>query len=185
MIRVGCLLFLLLISCVAGAAAEFKISSTEPVVVSAPAKWELTKAKPPRPAPFETWRLSPPDGRNAACLISLLGKDREQFTDPEFLKMLLKMDSQPYVSAEKELSNINIKDLKVAGGLAVYVNFVDPDLAGKPVKKGDYKTATPIIVTIGSKYLVKITILCDELNGLDYREAMKIVESIKEKIPEA
>jgi len=166
-------------------AAEFKISSTEPVVVSAPAGWELAKAKAPGSVRFETYRVSPPDGRNATCLISLLGKDKDQFTDPEFLKMLLKMDSKPYLGSDKELSDINIKELKITGGMAFYANFVDPALVNKPAKKGDYKTATPIILTIGSKYLLKVTILCDQIDSPDYRDAIKIVESIKEKSPEA
>ena len=52
---------------------------------------------------------------------------------------------------------------------------------GKPVQKGSYKTATPIIVGVGSKYLIKVTVLCDDINGADYRDAIKIVESIRIK----
>jgi hypothetical protein len=62
--------------------------------------------------------------------------------------------------------------------LGFYANFVDPDLVGKPVKEREYKTATPIILSLGTRYLIKITVLCDEIDGADYRDAIKIVESM-------
>ncbi len=65
------------------------------------------------------------------------------------------------------LEALKIRDLKINGGLGFYANFVDPDLVGKPVTAGSYKTATPIYVGIGTRYLVKATILCDDLNGAD------------------
>jgi len=48
---------------------------------------------------------------------------------------------------------------EVSGGLGFYANFVDPDLVGKPVKKGEYKTATAGLVSLYTKYLIKITVL--------------------------
>jgi hypothetical protein len=182
--KLVCLVTLLL-AAAAAKTAELKISTTEPVVVSAPADWQLTKLKPPTPVPFETYKISPPDARNAACLITLLDTKRQEFADPDFLKMLLKADSRPYVNSATELKNIKIKELKISGGMAFHANFIDPDLVGKPIKKGDYKTATSIMISLGTKYLIKVTVLCDDLDGTDYREALKIVQSLKEKDPEA
>jgi hypothetical protein len=49
------------------------------------------------------------------------------------------------------------------------------------VKPGSYKTATPVLLSLGTKYLLKATILCDEIDGADYREIVKVVESIRIK----
>jgi hypothetical protein len=114
-------------------------------------------------------------------LISILGKNKQEFSDGEFLKRILRGDSQPYVRSSDELSQVELKEIKINGGLGYYTNFVDPDLVGKPVKEGSYKTATPIILSLGSKYLIKVTILCDQINGSDYQDAMTIVGSIRTK----
>ena len=163
-------------------ADEMRVGSKEPVVVDAPSLWESTKDKPPSDSfPFETHRLVPPSNRNAQCLISIYDKDKQEFTDPQFLKKILRGDSRPYVSSPEDLPKLELKELKINGGLGFYANFVDPDLVGKPIKQGDYKTATPVILSLSSKYLVKVTILCDEINGADYRDAIKIIESIRIK----
>lgn len=163
-------------------ADELRISSKDPIIVVAPAQWKSTKAKPPGDTfPFETYQVTPPAGRNAVCLISILDKDKQAFTDPQLLKKILREDSRPYVNSPNDLSKLEFKEVKIDGGLGFCANFVDPDLVGKPVKEGSYKTATPIILSLGSKYLIKVTILCDEINGADYRDAIKIVESIKAK----
>jgi hypothetical protein len=176
------LLSILLVCGFGARANELRVSSKEPVVVVAPDQWKSTKDKSPSDAfPFETYRVEAPGGRNAVCLISIYDKDNPKFKEPQFLKDLLRADSRPYVGSPDELSKIEVKELKIDGGLGFYANFVDPDLVGKPAKPGDYKTASPIVLSLGSKYLMKATILCDEINGVDYREAFKIVESIRIK----
>ncbi|MDB6067098.1 MAG: hypothetical protein JWR26_3306 [Pedosphaera sp.] len=173
------LILLVLMACSFARAGELRISSAEPIVVTAPDQWQMTKEKGPTGSVvLEASRISPPQGRNAMCLVSILGKNQTNFTDPAMLKKLLVADSRPYVSSPDDLSKVEAKELKIAGGLGYYANFIDPDLVGKPVKTGEFKTATPVIVSLGSKYLLKVTILCDDLKGPDYRDAIKIVESI-------
>jgi hypothetical protein len=163
-------------------ADELHVSSAEPVFVVAPAQWELGKDRAPAGSfPFETYHIAAPSGRNAMCLITIFAKDKPEFTDAQFLKKLLRGDSRPYVSSPDDSAKMEIKELKIKEGLGFYANFVDPDLVGKPVEKGNYKTATPIILSLGSKYLVKVTVLCDDLSGTDYQDAITIVQSIKIK----
>ncbi len=163
-------------------AEELLVSSKEPLVVVTPDQWKATKDKSPTSSfPFETFRVVPPASRNAVCLISIFEKDRQEFSDPQYLKKILKGDSRPYVSSTDDLSKLELKEMKINGGLGFYANFVDPDLVGKPVEKGSYKTATPIILSLGTKYLIKVTALCNEINGADYRDVIKIVESIRIK----
>ena len=164
-------------------ADELRVSFKEPVVVVAPGLWKSTKDKSPTSDsfPLETYRVAAPASRNAVCLISIYDKDKQEFTDHQFLKKILRGDSRPYVSSPDDLPKLELKELKINGGLGFYANFIDPDLVGKPVKEGSYKTATPIILSLGPKYLIKVTVLCDEINGADYRDAIKIVESIRIK----
>ena len=175
---------LLLIVFVSGFARadELRVSSKEPVIVVTPDQWKSTKDQSPTSSfPFETHRVVPPTNRNAVCLVSIFDRNKQELTGPQFLKKILRGDSRPYVSSPDELSKLDFKELKISGGLGFYANFVDPDLVGKPVEKGSYKTATPIILSLSSKYLIKLTVLCDEINGADYRDAIKIVESIRIK----
>jgi hypothetical protein len=162
--------------------AELRISSTEPVTVTVPDQWQSKIEKSPgKSFPFETYRISPPGGRNAACLISLLAKDKPEFNNPQVLQKVVRGDSRPYVHSADELSKINVKEISLNDGVGYYANFIDPDLAGKPVKKGDYKTATPVILSLGKKYLIKVTILCDQIDGPDYGDVIRIVRSLKIK----
>src|SRR5215472_4017444 len=110
-------------------AAELRVSSNEPVVVTAPDHWTSLKNKLPSASfSFETFRIQPPANRNVICLVSIIDKDKQAFAEPEFLKKLLRADSRPYVNSANELSKVEIKELKITGGLGFYANFVDPDL---------------------------------------------------------
>jgi hypothetical protein len=175
--------FLLILSVYGFANAdELRVSAKEPVMIVAPNQWTSTTDKSPKGSfPFETYRVEPPASRNAVCLISIFGKDKQEFTDPQLLKKIVRGDSRPYVNSPDELPKLELKELTIHGGLGFYANFVDPDLVGKPMQHGSYKTATPIILCLGSKYLIKVTVLCDEINGADYRDAIKIIESIRIK----
>lgn len=163
-------------------AEELRVSAKEPLVVVAPAQWKAVADRAPGGAfPFETYRVTPPAGHNAVCLISVFDKDHAEFADPKFLQKLLRGDSRPYVNSPADLAKLEFKELTIQGGRGFYKNFVDPDLVGKPVKAGSYKTATPVLLGLGTKYLLKATILCDEIDGADYREMVKVVESIRIK----
>ncbi len=166
-------------------AVELAISSKEPVVVTAPDQWKSAKDstnRDPANFPFEAYQVVPPGGRNAVCLFSILDKDPPKVATREFLASVVKGDSRPYVGDENELQKLNPKEFKIRDGVGFYLNFVDPDLVGKPVKKGKYKTATPIILNVDGRYVVKATLLCDDLKGADYRDMFKIVESIHIKM---
>jgi hypothetical protein len=163
-------------------ADELHVSSAEPIFVVAPDHWQVAKDRPPVSSfPFETYKITPPSGRNAQLLISIYDKSKPEFADAQFLKKLLRGDSGVYVNSPDDLAKIEIKELNIKGGLGYYANFVDPDLVGKPVEKDNFKTSTLVILSLGTNYLIKVTIMCDQLNGADYRDAINIVESIKIK----
>ena len=160
-------------------AGELAVSSKEAIVVAAPDGWTAgVDAAPTRSFPFETYHVQPPAGRNANCLVTLYDKDKLAYADPTFLKKWLQRECLPYVKSMDDLPKVETKDLKITGSQAFYANFVDPDLVGKPVTKGEYKTATVVMISLEGKYLIKISIYCDDLNGADYQDAIKIAQSI-------
>lgn len=168
------------ISITSSRAAVLRISSVDPVLVTAPAGWTVTKFKPAtRDFPFESFRIAPAGNANAVCLVSIVGKNDERFDDKEALQTAVKLNSRPFVRSEKQLENIELHELKIHGGAGYYADFVDPDLVDKPTKKGSYKVATPVMVNLGKKYLIKLTILTDEVNGPEYKELIKIVQTLR------
>ncbi len=170
----------MLLSLVAARATDVEISKKEPIVVQAPDGWKSSDAKPPGPpVPFETIRIAPEGGRNAECLISVLGKGHHEFKEADIMKTVLRGECLPYLSDPDEAGRIEVKEIPIRGGIGFYADFIDPDLVGKPVKQGSFKTATPMLIAIGSDYLIKITIFCDDLKGADYKEAFEMVKSIK------
>jgi hypothetical protein len=173
---------LVLIVVQAARGEELRVSSKEPLFVTAPKGWQAGKDKPAtQKFPFETFHIVPPDKRNATLLITIFANDKPEQTRPEFAKLILRGDCRPYVGSADELPNVKIKEMKLDGGQAFYAEFVDPDLVGKPVKAGSFKTATPLMLTLDARYLIKVTILCDKLDGDDHRDALKIVQSIRLK----
>lgn len=168
---------LILVVSVSG--SEVRLSQNETLVVSVPAGW---RSAPSRSAsvgfPFDTISFRPTDERNLSVLISILAKDKQEFLDQELLKTILRGDCRSYVTSPTEMAQIEVQALSITGGIGFYVTFTDPDLVGKPPKKGDFKTATPVIFAIGSRYLLKATILADDPAGSDFADAMAIISSV-------
>jgi hypothetical protein len=161
-------------------AETLSVSGKEPVVVDAPDPWKSERDKEHSEFPFETYRVAPTGDRNVILLVSVLSPENREIPDSDSLKRLLKEGCRPYLGPTGD-GKIEIKELKIDGVRGYYANFVDPDLVGKPVVKGKYKTATPMYLNLNSKYLISLTLLCDDLKGADYREAFKIAESVRVK----
>lgn len=173
-------LIALCVSLTSAHAAVFRVSSAEPVIVTAPANWTVTTHKPAtRDFPFESFRIAPAGDVNAICLVSIIGKDDDRFEDKELLEKAVKLNSRPFVPSEKELESVELHELKINGGAGYYADFIDPNLVDKPIKKGNYKVATPMIINLGKKYLIKLTVLSDKVDGPDYKELMKVVQTIR------
>src|SRR6266567_6249401 len=118
-------LLTILMAAVFARAGELHVAASEPVFVVAPDLWQSAKDRTPDASfPFDTYRLVPPSGRNAECLVSIFDKNRPEFADALFLKKLLRADCLPYVNSPADLSKVEIKEMKIKGGLAYYANFV-------------------------------------------------------------
>jgi hypothetical protein len=153
----------------------------EPIVFNIPENWKLAKGKIPKTPKALAYMLSSPAARNAQCSISIENSEMNSADTEKLLKKLLSDDCKPYLSPPDSLSKLEFKEIKLKEGLGLYMNFIDPDMIGKHVKIGSYKTVTPIVLSMGSKYLVRATIFCDDISGEDYMKIMKMIETMSLK----
>ncbi|HEX2853763.1 MAG TPA: hypothetical protein VHO24_11035 [Opitutaceae bacterium] len=128
-----------------------------------------------RPSPFPTLQYVPKDGRNASVLITLFPADAAKVTDLPSLKKFLRVSATPYLSAPD--AEMNAIERGLPQGFLVYASFEDPDLVGKPSRKGNYKIATPAAAYLGSGPTLQVTIFTDRKDGADLQEALQIVQS--------
>lgn len=128
--------------------------------------------------PFPVLKYVPVDGRNAAVMLSLLPANvpGHEVTDLASLKRFNRSASASYLPDPED--NPVPTDLKVPGGIGVYLSCVDQALVGKPVPPNEYRIATTATVLLDGQYLVHATIFHDELDSADLKEALKILLSI-------
>lgn len=148
------------------------------ITVGSVGRWKLTKVSPYKETPVESYQISPPEGRNAACFIYVYNTKADS-TDPQFLKNALRKSSSDVEKSPEKLAKIEYKKLDIEGGVGYFANFIDPDLIGKPVISGNYKAVTPMVVSLDPTHIITILLLTDEIGGPDYQEAMKFVRSVK------
>lgn len=157
-----------------------RIFDGERILMTVSEEWKSVPPKPPmRNFPYQTAAFAPVDDGNALFLITLLNNDLKEVPDIAALRELLKVASVPYVKTPEELERARINRIPVQGGVALYSSFIDPDLVGKPVKKEDYKTATPVIISLRGQFLIQATILCDDLDGDHFKQAFEMLRNTR------
>ena len=128
------------------------------------------------PAAYPTLRYAPGGAQNAAILLSLLPPKNFDINDVATVRKLHLAMCRPYLAQSATAPAQT--EFKLNGGFGVYSVFEDPNLAGKPSKPGDYKAAIPIAVSVGGKYFVFATILCDDPAGASQAEAWRFIRSL-------
>lgn len=133
--------------------------------------------------PFPVLKYVPADGHNAALLLSLLPANvpGHEVTDLASLKRFNRLASSAYLPDPKAAPAPT--ELKVLGGIGVYLNCEDPALVGKPVPPNEYRIATTATVLLDGQYLIHATLFYDELDSADFREGMKIILSTTPHTP--
>lgn len=177
--------FFLMISLCASAFAENRPrTSLGSLTVELPAGWTLTAdEKMNAKFPFETYRLESEANRNSVLLVSIVGRDNVEFTNTTVLKRIILAECRPYLPSPEAVNSVEVKRFAAGAIVGFYANFIDPDLVGKPLQPGNHKTATPMILHLGSSHLIKATVLCEELTGADYATALQIIGSIQVAAP--
>jgi len=150
------------------------------VEVTPPADWMLTS--PGQPSPFPTLRYVPRDGRNATVLLTLIPGDLAKVADSASLKKFHRILQQPYLVTPND--TVPLTEFKLPQGFGVYAVFEDPDLVGKPVRKGSYKIAAPVAIFLTGGHVIQATVLTDvRENAMDFQQAIKLAQSVAPRSP--
>ena len=82
----------------------------------------------------------------------------------------------------RDVSWANLRD-RLAVGVLDAAHMLAPAAIASTLGLGHLLVpmAAPIMLNLSMKYVIKITLLCDDLQGADYRDMVKIVESIRIK----
>lgn len=155
------------------------------IEVAAVPGWESVEPLPPgQPKPaYPVLKYVPKDGRNAAVLLSLLPANGPGYevTDLASLKAFNLMAARPYLPRPD--ARPAATELKIPGGLAVYLTNEDPALVGKAPPPGEYKIATTVSLLLGGRALVHGTIFYDEMDSPAFREALQLLRSLSLAAP--
>jgi hypothetical protein len=138
-------------------------------------KWHEVKLD--RVNPFPTVRFVPVDNRNAELLVTLIPMEITKVSDAASLRMFHRGLCAPMMTSLDQ--RLNVSELKLAQGSGVYTTFEDPDLVGKPVKRGSYKAATPVALWLPPDVVLQVTLFTDTVSGPDVEEGLKILTSAK------
>jgi hypothetical protein len=168
----------LLLSCLVLAPLRAELLGKVIEVTAIPG-WKSVEPLEPGQAipPFPVLKYVPVDGHNAAVLLSLLPANvpGHEVTDLASLKRFNLLASTPYLAAPDAKPVVN--ELKVTGGIGVYLTNEDPALVGKPVPPNEYRIATTATLLLDGQYLIHATVFYDELDSADLKEGLKILLS--------
>lgn len=161
-----------------------QLRGSDALSISVPPKWAMGAVESPtRQFPFITFPFHPTDGRSAGCLLTVFARYKTGGIKPELLHDLLVGDSKPWIDTTADKRMTEIHQLNFAHGHGVYASFIDASLVGKPPKPHDYKIAVSFILCVQGatgEYLLKISVLCDDLASSEYREAEAMIKTLAE-----
>jgi hypothetical protein len=149
------------------------------VIFNLPAGWEIVPGEaPPELANLgKTIKLSPKNGANAECDITLLLTPDSRFADHAVLKDLLISSSDSLVGDSLE-GKVNAVEFKTPHGFGYLATFTDKNLVGKPSEKGNYKAVTLVMIYLPEQIAITATILCDDVAGPDFATLQALLRSL-------
>lgn len=159
-----------------------KLAGEDPLVVDAPDGWTVHELTIPG-VPIKSSLIGPPitDYVSGKVMISVIGRNKGNYSKAETLKDMLRRSIAPYLAAPGDEEKFPIKTLKIQGGLGFYANCKNPDPLEELVNKNFPKSSTPVYISIGEAYLISASIHCDDLQAKDYQQALQLLSSIRVK----
>jgi hypothetical protein len=138
-----------------------------------PAGWEQVKVDQPTPLP--TLKFVPKDGRNASVIVTLVSAEWVAVKDAASLAEFHRFLCRTYLPSPD--AKITARELKLEHGSGLYYSFEDPALIGKPVKRDDYKFATPVALWLPPGQTIHATLFTDSTSSRDFTEGMQLLRS--------
>ncbi len=156
-----------------------EIDGGKAVVLNLPDGWSLETAEIPTDTavPGKTIKLSPKNGANTECAVTLFSAPDKRLSDPKLLRESLEEATQPLLADAVE-KKVEIREFKTPHGSGCAATFTDARLVGKPSEPGNYKTATSILLYLSDQIVVNATLLCDDAKGAEYETVLTILRSL-------
>ena len=146
-------------------------------IIIVPPGWQRVEVDaPPGSLPLPTFKYVPQDHRNAALLITILGRGDGRISDRTSLDTFHRMMCRRFLATPND--TIAQTDVRFPNGIGVYSSFEDPALIGKASNAGDYKVATPVALLLTDGMVVQATIFTDEKTGETFDQALNSLETI-------
>lgn len=156
-----------------------EIDGGKAVVLSLPDGWSLETTEMPveTAAPGKTIKLSPKNGANTECVITLFSAPDKRLSDPKLLRESLEEATQPLLADAVE-KKAEIREFKTPHGSGCATTFTDARLVGKPPEPGNYKTATSVLLYLSDQIVVNATVLSDDVKGAEYETVLAVLRSL-------
>jgi hypothetical protein len=149
------------------------------VIFTVPAGWDVAAATLPQEIAglAKSIKLTPKNGANAECDITLMVPPDNRFADHDALKDVLVAGGEQMVADSIE-GKVIAREFKTLHGFGYSATFTDKNLVGKPSVRGDYKAATTVMIYLPEQIAVTATIVCDDVNGPEYAAMIALLRSL-------
>jgi len=75
------------------------------------------------------------------------------------------------------------REFKTPHAFGYSATFTDKNLVGKPPERGNYKTATTIVLYLPEQIAISASVLCDDVKGPEYEEMLALLRSLGARSP--
>jgi len=164
----------------AGAADKtINLGGGKSVVFNLPATWEVVASEAPAElaALGKTIQLSPKNGANAVCSLTLFVAPDNRFADHDALKDALMTSGERFAGDTLE-GKVTPQEFKTPHAFGYSATFTDKSLVGKPSERGNYKVAATVVLYLPEQIVVTATILCDDAKGAEYAAIIALLRSL-------
>jgi len=158
---------------------RFDLGGGKTVVFTLPAGWEIgpVEGAPDLAVLGKSIKLVPKNGANAECDITMMLTPDDRFADHEVLKSVVLTAADQLVGDSLE-GRANPREFKTPHAFGYAATFTDKNLVGKAPERGNYKTATTVVLYLPEQIAVSATLLCDDINGPDYAAMVAMLRSL-------
>jgi hypothetical protein len=149
------------------------------VTFNLPSTWEIVAGEVPADLASlgKTIQLSPKNGANAVCSISLFVPPDNHFADHDALKEALQTSGERYAADTVE-GKVTPREFKTPHAFGYSATFTDKTMVGKPIEHGSYKVAAIVVLYLPEQIVVTATVLCDDPAGPDFAAMMTLLRSL-------
>jgi hypothetical protein len=115
---------------------------------------------------------------NADAELTIVFPETDRFDTKARLQMRVEIDSVRYSEVSVE-GKARAKEMNLSSGWGYICTFTDPDLIGKPSKKGDFKNIAIGKIRLAADVVIEFVIQADGLNSEPYNQLLGAIEGME------